>query len=57
MASFTAVDDELILAIPDRGETIDIALSGTYSMVIGLFMLEGFLCATGAEADPFSAAV
>ena len=44
MASFTSVDDELILAIGDKGETIDIALSGTYSMVIKLYR----------EAVPFS---
>jgi len=36
MASFTAADDTLVLSIPDRGETIDIALSGTYSMQIDL---------------------
>ena len=37
MASFTSVDDELTLSIPDKGETIDIALSGTYNMVIKLY--------------------
>ena len=36
MASFTSADDTVVLDIPDRGETIDIALSGTYSMLIDL---------------------
>lgn len=110
MASFTSVDDELILSVPDKGETIDIALSGNHTIVApsastsfiggcaistdiggvtiiantaddtitmngsttggilgtffrftdvasGIFMIEGFLCASGAEADPFSAGV
>jgi hypothetical protein len=41
MASFTGVGDELILAVQDKGETVGIALSGTYSMVIKLQLEQG----------------
>jgi hypothetical protein len=39
MASFTSVNDELVLDIPERNEQIAIALSGTYAMTI-LFQRE-----------------
>jgi hypothetical protein len=34
MASFTNAGDTLVLDIPDKGETIDVAISGTYNMTI-----------------------
>jgi hypothetical protein len=36
MASFTSAGDTLVLDIPNKGTTIDVAISGTYSMVIDL---------------------
>ena len=39
MASFTGVGDNVELAVPDRDETIDIDISGTYDMTI-LFQRE-----------------
>ena len=36
MASFTAVDDTVSVTVKERGETVSVALSGTYSMVIKL---------------------
>ena len=41
MASFTSVGDTVVLAVQDRGETVAIALSGTYSMVIKLQLEQG----------------
>ena len=34
MASFTGVGDNTTLTVPDRGENVTVALSGTYNMVI-----------------------
>lgn len=39
MASFTAIDDTLVLDVPARGENIALAISGTYNMTI-LFQRE-----------------
>ena len=36
MASFTTVNDTLELFVPDKGETIAVAISGTYDQVIDL---------------------
>jgi hypothetical protein len=36
MASFTTAGDTLVLDIPDKGEDIDVAISGTYAMTIDL---------------------
>lgn len=36
MASFTGVGDNVELSIPHKGETVDLALSGTYDMQIDL---------------------
>jgi hypothetical protein len=47
MASFTGVGDELILAVADKGETVAIALSGTYNMIIK-FQLESGGVGSGA---------
>ena len=41
MASFTGVGDELILAVSDKGETVGIALSGTYNMLIKFQLEQG----------------
>ena len=46
MASFIAVGDNLELAVLDKGESIDIAISGTYNMTI-LFQRE---TVTGGDA-------
>jgi hypothetical protein len=39
MASFTTVLDELVLRVPAKDEVVDVAISGTYNMVI-LFQKE-----------------
>lgn len=36
MASFTTVEDSLVLDVPQKGENIAVAISGTYAMVIEL---------------------
>ena len=41
MASFTSVGDTVELQVQDKGETIAVALSGTYNMVIKLQLEQG----------------
>ncbi len=41
MASFTAANDTLELFVPDKGETVHVAISGTYAMVIDLQLERG----------------
>jgi hypothetical protein len=41
MASLDTVEDELILAVQDKGETIAIAISGTYNMLIKFQLEQG----------------
>ena len=36
MASFTSAGDSLVLSVPNKGTTIDVAISGTYNMTIDL---------------------
>jgi len=49
MASFTGAGDELILAIPNKGTTIDVDISGTYNMVIDLEREVGAINSGGWE--------
>jgi hypothetical protein len=41
MASFTGVGDSVTLKVPARGETVDVAISGTYDMTIQLQREQG----------------
>ena len=43
MASFTAADDTLVLDVKDKGETVAIAISGTYDQTIKLQREQGSL--------------